>query len=272
MSAVDVQALAEGPEDAPVLVLSPSLGSTWEMWDAQAGVLAVRFRVLRYDPRGHGRSPVPPAPYEIADLADDVVRLLDRHDVETAHFCGLSLGGMTGMALAAAHPERVARLVLCCTSARLGPPEAWAERAATVRREGTGAIAEAVVSRWVTPGFAVEHPDLVRRLRAMVAATPDGGYAACCGAIERMDLREALPRIGAPTLVVAGREDPATPPEQAQRIAEGIPGARVEVLSPAAHLANVEQPDALTALILTHLTDEPTDQWTDQAITRGGTA
>ena len=170
---------------------------------------------------------MPPPPYEIGDLADDVVRLLDRYDVQTAHFCGVSLGGMTGMALAAAHPDRVGHLVLCCTSALLGPPEMWAERAATVRREGTAAIAESIVARWVTPGFAETHPDLVQRLRAMVVATPDEGYAACCGAIERMDPRDVLSKVTASTLAVAGREDPATPPEHGYRIAEGIPGARV---------------------------------------------
>jgi 3-oxoadipate enol-lactonase len=157
------------------------------------------------------------------------------------------------MALAATHPERVRSLVLCCTSARLGPASMWAERAAAARSAGTGSIAEAVVARWLTPGYAERHPDLVADLREMVAAVPDEGYAACCGAIERMDLRADLPRITAPTLVVAGAQDPATPPEHAARIAEGIRGARVEVLDPAAHLANLEQPDAVTALVREHV-------------------
>jgi 3-oxoadipate enol-lactonase len=253
MSAVDVHAVVEGPPDAPVVVLSPSLGSTNAMWDPQARELSRSYRVVRYDPRGHGRSPVPPGPYDLPDLAEDVVALLDRLDVGSAHYVGLSLGGMTGMALAAAHPERVRSLVLCSTSALLGPATMWAERAAAVRAEGTASIAETVVSRWLTPGYAAEHPDLVARLRAMVADVPDEGYAACCGAIERMDLRADLQRITAPTLVVAGAQDPATPPEHAARIAEGISGARVELLDPAAHLANLEQPDAVTALIQQHV-------------------
>lgn len=233
-------------------MLSPSLGSTTAMWEPQAAVLRHRFRVIRHEPRGHGNSPAPPGPYEIADLAEDVVRLLDRYGVESAHFCGLSLGGMTGMALAAAHPGRVRRLVLCCTAAQM-PAGPWAERAAAVRAEGTGSIAATVVSRWLTPGFAADHRDLVTGLQAMVASIDDEAYAACCEAIQRMDLREALPRICAPTLVIAGDEDPATPAEYSPQIAEGISDARLEVLSSAAHLANLEQPEALTRLVLDHL-------------------
>lgn len=254
MSPVEVHAVVEGPQDAPVLVLSPSLGATVATWEPQARALGGRFRVVRYDPRGHGRSPGPPGPYTLDDLAGDVVALLDRLGVEAAHFCGLSLGGMTGMALAAAHPERVRRLVLCCTSAALGPPEAWAERAATVRRDGAAAVAADVVARWFTPGFAAAHPQVVDRMRAMVAATPAEAYAACCEAIEHMDLGDALPRITAPTLVIAGREDPATPPEHAEAIARRITGAQIRVLSPAAHLANLEQPDTVSRLVAEHLT------------------
>jgi 3-oxoadipate enol-lactonase len=190
----------------------------------------------------------------MADLAEDVVRLLDRLDVAAAHFCGISLGAMAGMSLAATHPDRVRRLVLCCTAARMPAPEVYGQRAAAVRANGTAAIAPDIVSRWVTPGFAAAHPDLIKRLQAMVADTPDEGYAACCGAIERMDLRDLLPRISAPTLLIAGAEDPATPPEHAELIAAKIPDARVEVLSPAAHLASVEQPDTVTRLIVDHLT------------------
>ena len=253
MTPVDVHAVADGPPDAPVLVLSPSLGCTHAMWDPQVSGLAELFRVVRYDPRGHGRSPVPAGPYAIADLAEDVVRLLDRHDVERAHYCGLSLGGMTGIALAADHPDRVDRLVLCGTTAQFPPPAPFAERAATVRAKGTGAIADTVVERWVTPGFAAAHPEVVAWLRSMIERTPDEGYAACCDAIERMDLRGALSRITAPTLVVGGEQDPVTTPDVVRRIADAVPGALLEVLSPAAHLANIEQAEALTRLLLDHL-------------------
>ena len=253
MTAVDVHVVADGPMDAPVLVLAPSLGATVAMWEPQLAAFTSRFRVLRYEPRGHGRSPVPSAPYQIADFVDDVVRLLDRHGVESAFFCGLSMGGMVGIALAAAFPDRVRGLVLCSTSALLGPPQAWIERAATVRASGTAAVAATVVSRWLTPGYAAEHPDVVARLQQMLVSTSDEGYAACCGAIERMDLRPALPRVSAPTLVLVGREDPLTPPTHAEELTAAIRGARLEVLSQAAHLLNVEQAEAFNRLVLAHL-------------------
>jgi 3-oxoadipate enol-lactonase len=161
------------------------------------------------------------------------------------------------MWLAAHAPERVERLVLCCTAAAM-PPETWVERAATVRARGTGAIADAVVSRWFTPAFAEREPATVARMRSMVAATPAEGYAACCAAIERMDLRPDLGAIRAPTLVIAGRDDPATPPEDGERIAEAVPGARLEVVADAAHLASFEQADEVTRLVLDHLEASPT--------------
>ncbi|MFD0747810.1 3-oxoadipate enol-lactonase [Phytohabitans flavus] len=201
--------IVDGPPDAPVLVLANSLGTTVDMWEPQLPALAERYRVVRFDTRGHGRSAVPPGPYTIGDLGSDVLALLDGLGVARAHFCGLSLGGMVGMWLAAHAPERIDRLVLCCTSARPDAPESWAHRAATVRAEGTGAIADLVVSRWLTPEYASRQPGLVARLRAMLAATPTEGYASCCGAIETLDLTSALPRIGAPTLVLHGADDPA---------------------------------------------------------------
>lgn len=253
MTAVPVAWEADGPADAPVVVLSNSLGSTRTMWERQVPALARRFRVLRYDHRGHGDSPAPGGPYTLADLGGDLLALLDRLDVPRAHLCGLSLGGMAAMWVAARAPERVERLVLCCTAARLGPAEAWEERAATVRRHGTAAVAEGVVERWFTPGYAAANPGVVRTARATVAATPAEGYASCCDAIRTMDLSGDLTRIAAPTLVLAGAQDPATPPECARDIAAAIPGARCAVLEPAAHLANVERAREVTALLLAHL-------------------
>jgi 3-oxoadipate enol-lactonase len=244
----------DGPPAAPTLLLINSLGSSLEMWDPLVPALAGRFRVIRYDLRGHGRSPVPPGPYDLADLGADAVRLLDRLGVDRAHVCGLSLGGMVAMWMAAHEPSRVDRLVLCCTSARLGPPEVWAERARTVRAGGTAAVADAVLDRWLTPGYAAGHPGRVRSLRAMLVATPAQGYADCCGVIERMDLRADLPGITAPTLVIAGAADPATPPSHAEEIVAGIRDARLWVLADAAHLAAAQRPDAVAALVLTHLT------------------
>jgi 3-oxoadipate enol-lactonase len=251
VSAVELPCTVEGRQDAPVLVLSNSLGSSPAMGDPQAAPLARRFRLVRYDHRGHGTAPRPPRPWRIGDLGDDVLALLDRLGVARAHFCGLSLGGMVGMWLAAHAPERVDRLVLCCTSARIAETD-WAARAATVRARGTEAVAGAVVQRWVTPGFAAGHPELVDRLRAMIAATPAEGYAACCEVIGRMDLHPTLGAIRAPTLAIVGDEDPATPREHADRIAERIPRCRVVTVA-GAHMANVESPEAVLELIAGHL-------------------
>ncbi|WP_433717848.1 3-oxoadipate enol-lactonase [Actinoplanes sp. CA-051413] len=250
MSAVAVHHRIDGPPDAPPLLMINSLGADLSMWEPQLPELSARFRVIRYDARGHGRSPVPPGRYGLADLGRDALALLDRLGVARAQVVGLSLGGMTAMWLAAHAPERVDRLVLFCTSARLGPPAAWAERAATVRAGGTTAVADAVVARWVTPGYAAAHPDEVRRLRDMVAATPAIGYAGACAAIEDMDLRPDLPGVTAPTLVVAGADDPATPPAHGAAIAAAIPGARLEVVADAAHLASFEQAATANRLIL----------------------
>ena len=243
-----------GPEDGHVVLLGSSLGTTLAMWDAQVGPLSERFRVVRFDHRGHGGSPVPPGPYAIAELGRDVLALLDKLGVARASYCGISLGGMVGLWLAAHAPERIDRLVALCTSAHLPPPDAWAERAAAVQQAGsTEVVADAVVARWLTPEFARARPDQHARLRAMLVASPPAGYAACCRAIERMDLRADLPRITAPTLVVAGEQDRSTPPEHGERIAAAIADARLEVLSPAAHIAAVERAGDVTRLIGEHL-------------------
>jgi len=243
----------EGAPDAPVLLLGGSLGTSLEMWDGQLA-LAGSLRIVRFDHRGHGQSPSPPGPYEIEDLARDVIDLMDALEIERAFYAGLSIGGMLGMWLGANAPERVERLVLICTSSQMGPATMWQERAATVRAAGTTEpIADAVVDRWLTPAFANEHPEARARLRAMLVSADPQGYAACCGAIERMDLRGELSRITAPALVISGADDLATPLEHQRVIAESIPGARHEIVSPAAHVAAVEQPDAVNRLIEEHL-------------------
>jgi 3-oxoadipate enol-lactonase len=252
-----VHHVVEGPPDAPAVVLSNSLGSSLAMWDPQVPALSRRFRVVRYDHRGHGASPVPAGPYEIADLGGDLVKLLDHLGIDRAHVCGLSLGGMAATWLAANAPERVDRLVLCCTSAKLGPPQKWATRAELVRREGTAAVADLVVGRWFTSGFAARRPELVAAMRAMFVSTPAEGYAAACQAIARMDLEQSLPSISAPTLVVVAAADPSIPAEHGRRIADAIPDACLMTVEDAAHLANVERPDEITRLILGHL--DPAD-------------
>jgi 3-oxoadipate enol-lactonase len=270
VSAVPLHVAVDGPPGAPAVLLLGSLGSTAVMWDSQMPALAAQFRVVRPDTRGHGGSPTPSGPYGIDDLVDDAVSLLDGLEIDRAHVVGLSLGGMTAIRLAAREPDRVDRLALLCTSARLGPAQAWADRAALVRSEGTMAVASSVVERWFTPSLRRADPALVGRMERMVAETPPEGYASCCTAIERMDLRPDLVRIRAATLAIAGADDPATPPEHLAAIVEGILGAipngdptagradaRAEllVLDQAAHLANVEQSEAVNAALLAHLLD-----------------
>lgn len=250
---VELHHVVEGPADAPPLVLLGALGTTLAMWEPQMEALAAEHRVVRLDLRGHGGSPVPPGPYELADLGGDVVATLDALGIERTHLCGLSLGAMVATWLAVHAAERIDRLVLCGASAALGPPSAWAQRAAIVREHGTEAIADAVVSRWLTPLYARERPEQVRWLRAMVAGTPAEGYAGGCAAIEHTDLEDDLVHVGAPTLVIAGADDPATPPDHAAHVAARVPGARMAVVPRAAHLANVQQPELVTELILRHL-------------------
>jgi 3-carboxy-cis,cis-muconate cycloisomerase/3-oxoadipate enol-lactonase len=243
-----------GPERAPVLVLANSMGTTMAMWDDQLPALRRRFRVLRYDHRGHGGTDAPPGPYRIEQLGGDLLGLLDDLGLHRVAFCGLSLGGMVGMWLAVTAPQRVDRLVLCCTSAKVDPGP-YRERAARVRAGGTGSVAGEVVERWFTPAFRERAPQAVARAAAMLAATSAEGYAGCCEAIADMDLRAGLSEIAAPTLVLAGADDPATPPPHAEAIAAAVPGARLEVVAGAAHLANIEQPERVTRLLLDHLTD-----------------
>jgi 3-oxoadipate enol-lactonase len=240
----------DGPSDAPVLLMGSSLGTSLRMWDRQLP-LAHQLRLVLFDHRGHGGSQVPPPPYEIEDLGRDVLELMDSLGIERASYCGLSIGGMVGMWLGANAPERIDKLVLICTSAYMPPASAWQERAAAVlEARSPEPVADAVVARWLTPEFAAAHPELVAELRAMLVATDAEGYAACCGAIERMDLRGDLGRIQAPTLVISGAQDQATPVEHQTLIAESIRGAHHEVVDPAAHISAVEQPEEINRLIL----------------------
>lgn len=242
-----------GPPGAPALVLSNSLGTSIAMWNPQVAELSEHFRLVRYDHRGHGRSPVLPGPYELADLGHDVLELLAHLEIEHTSVCGVSLGGMVGMWLGANAPHRINRLVLCCTSAYLPPAESWTSRAAIVRRAGTtGVIADTVCARWLTPRRQERDRRLADCLRTMLVATPAEGYAACCGVIERLDLRATLPNIAAPTLAIAGAQDPVTPPAHLEAIAARIPRARLEVLDGAAHLANVERAEGVNRLIREH--------------------
>ena len=246
----------EGPEDAPALVLSNSLGTALEMWDDQAPALAERFRLVRFDSRGHGRSEVPPGPYAIEELGRDVLALLEDLGLERVHFCGLSMGGMTGMWLAVNAPERIDRLALCSTSTHMPPAEQWHERAATVRSQGMGALADAAIDRWISPQGRDERPDGVAALRQGLLDSPPEGYAASCEAIAAHDMRERVGAIAAPTLVIVGDQDPSTPPDHARFIASQVEGARLVELERARHLLNVEHPQRVTRELLDHFTEE----------------
>jgi 3-oxoadipate enol-lactonase len=243
----------QGPEDGPVLVLSSSLGTTQEQWDRQLPEFAARFRVLTYDHPGHGSSELLEQPCTVDALARGLLGLLDELGLDRVSVCGVSLGGMVAMTLALEAPERVERLVLACTSAHLGPPEPWNDRARVVRADGLAAIADAVVQRWFTPELARDEPETVARFRAMLTANTPEGYARCCEALATWDARERISAIAAPVLVLAGAEDRATPVEHAELVVSRVPGARLRVLEHAAHLANVERADAFTNAVLEHL-------------------
>ncbi len=235
----------EGPEDGAVLLLSNSLGTDLGMWSPQMPSLTARYRVLRYDSRGHGRSDAPEGPYEIARLGRDAVELIDALNVEMIHFCGLSKGGMVGMWLGIHEPDRVERLVLANTSAYIGAPEVWNARIETVNRDGMAAIVPGVIERWFTPRFQKADPAAVERIAAMLRSIPPQGYVACCAAVRDMDQRADIAKISAPTLVISGTHDGATPSAHAQLIAGEIAGAALVDLD-AAHLSNIEQADLFT--------------------------
>jgi 3-oxoadipate enol-lactonase len=258
MTAVALHHEIDGSTTGSVLLMGGSLGTTLAMWEPQLAVLAGDLRVIRFDHRGHGGSPGPHGPYSIEDLGGDVLALLDRLGLERVSYCGLSLGGMVGQWLAINAPERIENLVLVCTSAHLPPADAWLLRAATVREAGTVApVVETVLARWFTEPYARRHADVVARHRTMLIGTPAEAYASCCEAIAALDLRAALPRIAASTLVIAGAQDPATPPAHGRAIAAAVPGARLEVLDGAAHLASVERATEVTGLIAGHLRSQP---------------
>lgn len=236
---VSIHYRLEGPEDAPVLVMSNSLGTDHTMWDPQMPALLQRFRVLRYDTRGHGRSSIPKAPYQVDRLGKDVIALMDHLDIPRAMFCGLSMGGMTGMWLGVHAPERFSKLVLCNTAARIGTPQIWNDRIAIVRKSGMAAITPGGIQRWLTEAFIKANPAVVEKVSAMLLATNPEGYCLACGAVRDMDQRESVAAIRAPTLVIAGTYDVPTPAADGKVLADTIPDARYVEL-PAAHLSNVE--------------------------------
>lgn len=248
-----------GPADAPVVMLSNSLGTRLEMWDPQIGALTERYRVLRYDSRGHGRSEAPPGPYTIALLADDAVALLDALGIERVHFCGLSKGGMVGQALGARHGDRLRSLTLCATAAHLPNLDLWNQRIEQSAREGMAALVDGTTERWFTAAYRAKPQSEVERVRTMILSTPPQGYGACCAAIRDMDLRETARTIRTPTLMVAGADDPATTVEVMRALHERIPGARLVEIPQAAHLLNIEQAERFNEILLGFLDAQPRD-------------
>ena len=248
----------DGAPDAssatPWVVLSNSLGTNLSMWDSQVEPLLKHFRVLRYDTRGMGRSSVTPGPYTNGQLATDVLRLLDTLQIERAHFCGLSMGGMAGMRLGTMAPERIGKLVLCSTGARIGSAEQWKSRIDTVLEKGMEAVTDTIIARWFTQGFLQNNPSVIKPIRQMLLDSSPEGYVSCSVAVRDTDERESVRGIRAPTLVISGRHDPATPPSDGQFLAANIPGAQYVELE-GSHLSNVECAADFNRVLVSFLTD-----------------
>ena len=253
MPANSLQHRIEGPDDAPVLVLGPGLGTTWHMWDRQIPELTRHWRVLRYDLPGHGGSPAHPADSTEA-LAARLLTTLDGLGIERFGYVGCSLGGAIGVQLALAAPHRLTTLALVSSSPRYGSPDAWRQRGVVVRTKGLDSLARSTPERWFTPGFAEAQPAIVEWAVQMVRTTDPGCYIAACEAFAAFDARESLGGVGVPTLVVTGAEDDTTPPNEARALVAGIPDARLAMVPGASHLAPVEQPAAVTDLIIRHAT------------------
>ena len=242
----------DGDADAPALILSNSLGTTLEMWDPQVDAFAQHHRLIRYDSRGHGGSPVTPGPYSFADLGQDVLAVLDALGIKWAAFCGISMGGHTGLWLGIHAGSRFDAIAVCNSAAKIGTPQGWYERAAMVREGGKAsmqALAESSPGRWFSADFVNAQPVQVQRAQAWIAGTEPQGYAACCEALATSDLRADLGRITTPTLLLAGASDPVTTVADAQAMQAGIAGAQLAVV-PASHLSNLEAPRAFDQAVL----------------------
>ena len=249
-----------GPEEGPVLVFSHALGGDLSMWEAQTAELADSYRILRYDARGHGRSAQPVSPVTLADLAQDVLRLLTHHSIDRAHFCGLSLGGMVGQGLGLHAPQRLRSLVLADTAPQMGNAETWNARIAAIRRDGMAALAPATMERWFTSGFRRREPQTVAHFEAVFRATEPAGYIACAQVVREGVLpREEWERfrsISIPTLVLTGAQDAAATPADSKLLASYIPRARYVELA-AAHISPVEAGAAFTKALRSFLGSQP---------------
>jgi 3-oxoadipate enol-lactonase len=242
----------EGAPDKPVLMLCNSLGTTLHMWDVQMPALTQHFRVLRYDRRGHGKSGVPAGPYNMEMLGRDALAVLDAAKVEKTSWCGLSMGGMVGMWMGANAPQRMNRIILSNTSAYFENKQIWNDRLAVVKEKGLGVIVQGTLERWFTKGFRERGPAKVKAIGDMFLATKAEGYLGCGAAVRDMDHRPLLPKIKAPTMVIAGAQDAGTTPEMGEYVQKNIPGATLKMFD-AAHIANIECAADYTAAMLDFL-------------------
>ena len=243
INGTDLNYRIDGRHGAPSLMFSNSLGTNLGMWDEQVQALSTRFRIIRYDSRGHGLSGAPDEEYTMDMLGRDALGLLDHLEIGKTYFCGLSKGGMVGQWLGANAGDRLEKLILSNTSSFIGDPDLWNDRIAAARSAaGMDGIVDAIIERWFTRGFIEHSPDEVKRVQQMILTTPGHGYAGCCAAIRDMDQRNILPQIAVPTMVIVGDQDPATTPEQGELIASSVPGAKLWTIENAAHLSNIEQP------------------------------
>ncbi|MGS0743988.1 3-oxoadipate enol-lactonase [Glaciimonas sp. GG7] len=237
--------VAEGNPEHPAIVFSNSLGTDHGMWQAQADALANDFYVIRYDTRGHGQSSSPKGPYQLQQLGQDVIALLDFLEIEKAHFCGLSMGGVIGQWLGIHAPERLQKLVIANTAAKVGTTDGWTSRAQTVRAEGLGAIADSTASRWFSPAFIETKAAVIGTMIARLRSENTEGYASCCEALAAADLRDQIHLIAHPTLIIVGQYDPVTTEVEAVLMQQQIMHANITVL-PASHISNIEAEQLFT--------------------------
>jgi 3-oxoadipate enol-lactonase len=250
-----LEVVVDGDPAAPPLVLVHSAGADHRMWDRNLSAIRDRFRLIRYDARGHGGSDVPPSPYTLDELGGDLVALLDALGVGRTHVVGASLGGVVALWLAARHPDRVDAAVFAGTAARIGTPAAWEQRAELVRRGGTDAVVDLVMTRFFSERFRRERPDVIAGFVEVLRRQSPEGYVGTCAALRDADLRDDLSSVAAPSLVVVGDEDVSTPPTDAEHLRASIDGARLAVVEGAGHLCTVERPDVFGAIV-EHLNGE----------------
>jgi 3-oxoadipate enol-lactonase len=255
VNGINVNYTLEGPASGPVITLSNSLASNLSMWEPQTPVLASRYRILRYDTRGHGGTDAPAGPYSLEELTEDVRALLQALGIARTHFIGLSMGGMIGQIMALKYPHMLQSVVLCDTMSRV-PTEAkptWEERMHTAETRGMEPLVEPTIARWFTAPFRDQRPDVIDKVRTMIRTTPPRGYSGCCHAIAALNLTDQLPAIMLPTLIIVGEDDPGTPVAASRVIQEQIKGSELVILKSAAHLSNMEQPEAFNQALTTFL-------------------